>query len=115
MVGQDSSVGVANRYGLDGPGIESNWARFYAPVQTCRGTHAASYTMDIWSFPEVKRPERDMITHLHTAPKLQKERPGSGMTTHPHTAPKLKKERPERDMTTHPHTAPKLKSGRGVA
>jgi hypothetical protein len=26
-VGQDSSVGIATRYGLDGPGIESRWRR----------------------------------------------------------------------------------------
>jgi hypothetical protein len=25
IVGRDSSVGIANRYGLDGPGIESRW------------------------------------------------------------------------------------------
>ena len=32
---RDSSVGIATRYGLDGPGIESRWwARFYAHVQT---------------------------------------------------------------------------------
>ena len=24
-MGQDSAVGIANRYGLDGPGIESRW------------------------------------------------------------------------------------------
>ena len=36
--GRDSSVGIATRYGLDGPGIESRWgARFSAPVQTGPG------------------------------------------------------------------------------
>ena len=25
--GQDSAVGIATRYGLDGPGIESQWGR----------------------------------------------------------------------------------------
>jgi len=31
--GRDSSVGVGTRYGLDGPGIKSQWgARFSAPV-----------------------------------------------------------------------------------
>ena len=35
MSGRDSSVGIATRYGLDGPGIESRWGRdFSAPVQT---------------------------------------------------------------------------------
>jgi len=27
IVGRDSSVGIATRYGLDGPGIESVWGR----------------------------------------------------------------------------------------
>jgi len=27
IVGRDSSVGVASRYGLDGPGIETRWRR----------------------------------------------------------------------------------------
>jgi len=43
---RDSSVGIATRYGLEGPGIESRWgARFSAPAQTGPGAHAASYTM----------------------------------------------------------------------
>ena len=33
-MGRDSSVGIATGYGLDGPGIESQWggARFSRPV-----------------------------------------------------------------------------------
>jgi hypothetical protein len=43
--GRDSSVGIATRYGLDGPGIESRWERdFSAPVQTGPGAHPASCT-----------------------------------------------------------------------
>ena len=35
VVGRDSSVGIATRYGLDRPEIESRWgARSSAPVQT---------------------------------------------------------------------------------
>jgi hypothetical protein len=50
-----SVVDVATGYGLDGPGIESQWrARFSAPVQTGRGGHPASCTMGIGSFPGVK-------------------------------------------------------------
>ena len=61
IVGWDNSVGLASRYGLDGPGIESRWgARFSAPVQTSPGAHPASYTMDTGSFPGVKRPGRDV-------------------------------------------------------
>ena len=57
--GRNSSVGIATRYGLDGPGIESRWgARFSAPVQTGPGAHPASYTMGTGSFLGVKRPGR---------------------------------------------------------
>jgi hypothetical protein len=45
-VGRDISVGIATRYGLDGPGIESRWRRhFSAAVQTGPGAHPASCTM----------------------------------------------------------------------
>ena len=50
--GQDSSVGIATRYGLDGPGIKSrSRARFSAPIQTGPGAHTASYTMGTVIFP----------------------------------------------------------------
>ena len=56
-MGWDSTVGIATRYGLDGPEIESQWgARFSAPVQTGPGAYSASLTMGTGSFPEVKRP-----------------------------------------------------------
>ena len=59
MVGRDSSVGIATRYGLDSPGSESRWgARFSATVQTCPGAYPASCTMGTVSFPGVKRPGR---------------------------------------------------------
>ena len=58
-MGRDSSVDIATRCGLDGPGIESQWeARFSTPVQTGPGAHPASCTMGIWSFPRVERPGR---------------------------------------------------------
>ena len=57
--GRDSSVGIATRYGLDGPGIGSRCeARFFAPVQTGPGVHPASCTMGTGSFPGVKRSGR---------------------------------------------------------
>jgi hypothetical protein len=31
-VGRDSSVCIATRYGLKGPGIESQWGRDYPPL-----------------------------------------------------------------------------------
>jgi hypothetical protein len=53
--GPGRSVGIATGYGLDGPGIESQWgARFSAPVQTGPGAHPASCTMGTGSFPGVE-------------------------------------------------------------
>ena len=58
-LGRNSSVGIATRCGLDGPGIEFRWeARFSAPVQTGPGAYSASCTMGTGSFPGVKRPGR---------------------------------------------------------
>ena len=53
VVGRESSVGIATRYGLGGPGIESlgGGARFSAPFHTGPGAHPASYTTGIGSFP----------------------------------------------------------------
>jgi hypothetical protein len=43
LPGRDSSVSIATRYGLDGPGIESWWgAKLSAPVHTGPGAHPAS-------------------------------------------------------------------------
>jgi len=52
---RDSSVDIANRYGLDGPGIESRWGvSFSAPVQTGPGAHPASCTMGTGSLSRGK-------------------------------------------------------------
>jgi len=73
-VGRDSSVGIATRYGLDGPGIESRWgARFSTPVQTGPGVHPAFYTVGTSSFPEVKQPGRG-IDHPPPSSTEVKER-----------------------------------------
>jgi hypothetical protein len=74
VVGRDSSVGIATRYGLDGPAIESRWGRVFShpsrpalrptqlPIQwvtgLCRG---------------VERPGRGVDYPAHLAPKLRKE------------------------------------------
>ena len=74
VMNRDSAVGIATRYGLDGPGIESRWrVRFSAPVQTGPVAHPASCRMGIESFPGVKRPGMALTTHPHPAPKLKKE------------------------------------------
>jgi hypothetical protein len=52
LVGRDGSVGIATRYGLDGPDIESQWgARFSTPVQAGSEAHPVSCTMGTGSFP----------------------------------------------------------------
>jgi len=54
---RDSSVGIATRYGLDGPGIESRRGpRFSALLQAGPEAHPDSCTMGTGSFPGVKRP-----------------------------------------------------------
>jgi len=40
-----TSVGIPNRYGLHGPGIESRWGEIFRAVQTDREAHTASCTM----------------------------------------------------------------------
>jgi hypothetical protein len=73
-VGRDSSVGIATRYGLDGPGIGSRWGR---------------------DFPHLSRkalgPNQPPIQWI---PDFSRGWSGRGveLTTHPHLAPRLKKE-----------------------
>ena len=73
-MGRDSSVGIANRYGLDGTGIEFRWCRhFSAPVQTGPGAQPDSYAMGNGSFSGVKRPGRSLDHSTHLVPTLKKE------------------------------------------
>ena len=56
--GQDSEIGIATRYRLEGPGIESRWGQdFSTPIQTGPAVHPAFCTMGTRSFPEVKADE----------------------------------------------------------
>ena len=74
MVGHDSSVSIATRCGLEGPGIETRWgARFSKPVQPGPGAHPATYTMGTGSFPGVKRLGRSVDHPLHLAPRSKEE------------------------------------------
>ena len=57
MGGQDSVVGIATGYGLDGSQTESRWER---PVQIGPGVHLASSTMDTELFLAVKRRGSDV-------------------------------------------------------
>ena len=53
---RDSSIGIATRYGLDGPGIESRLGGrdFPHPSTPTLGAYPASYTMGTESFPRGK-------------------------------------------------------------
>jgi hypothetical protein len=73
-MGRGSSVGIATRYGLDGPGIESRWgARFFAPVQTGLGAHPAFKTWGAGYFLGIKRPGRS-VDHAPPSSAEVKER-----------------------------------------
>ena len=73
-VGQDSVFGIAARYWMDGPGIESRWGgRFSAPVQIDPVAHAASYTMVTESLTCGKRPRSYLDYPPHLAPRLKKD------------------------------------------
>jgi hypothetical protein len=72
MVGRDSVVGRAVRYGVDGLRIESRWGGaerdFSAPVRTDSRAHP----MGTGSFPRLRRPGRD--EHLPPSGAEVKER-----------------------------------------
>ena len=74
-MGRDGLVGIANRNGLDSPGIDRIpvGARFSARVQTGPGAHPATYTMGIGPFPGMKRPRRG-VDHPPSSSADVKER-----------------------------------------
>jgi len=55
LLSPGSSVSIATHYRLDGLGMESQWERFSAPVQTGPGVHPASCTIGTRSFLVVKQ------------------------------------------------------------
>jgi hypothetical protein len=62
VVSRDSSVGIATRYGLYGPWIESRWGGegrdFPHPSRPAPGANPATYTLGTGSFPGLKRTGR---------------------------------------------------------
>ena len=71
---RDSSVGIATRYRLDGPGIESRWGRVSPHMsRPALGSHPASYTMGTRSLAGAKRPGRGADHPPHLAPRFKKE------------------------------------------
>jgi len=70
VVGRDSSVGIATRYGLDGPGIESQWGReFPHPSRPAVGPTKPPTQ---W-VPGVRRPGRGVDHPPYLVPRLKKE------------------------------------------
>jgi len=47
-------AGIATRYGLEGPGIDSVGATFPAPIQKGPGAHPVAFSMGTGPFPWVK-------------------------------------------------------------
>jgi len=73
-MGRDSSVGIATRYGLDGPGIESRWGRDF--------THLSRPALV---------PTQPLIQYVPGLFRGQSAR-SVALTTDPHLAPIIKKE-----------------------
>jgi hypothetical protein len=73
-MGRDSLVGVATRYGLDGPGIESRWGRVFPnPFRPALWPTQPPIEW-VWGlFPGVKWPVRCVDHPPHLAPRLRNE------------------------------------------
>ena len=81
VVGRDSSVGIATRYGLGQSGDRiAVGARFSAPAHTGAEVHPACYTMGTGSFSEVKRPGRCVD---HPPPSSVEVKETEGYTSNP--------------------------------
>ena len=72
---RNSSVGIATRYRLDGPEIESRWGGEIFPTRPHRAWGPPSFQYNGYrvSFPGVKRPGRGVDLPPHLAPRLKKE------------------------------------------
>ena len=72
--GPGSSVVITTDYGLDGPGIESQWGEIFHPVQTSPEAHPVSCTTGTGSFPEVKYGRAVLLTTRPLLPQSWKSR-----------------------------------------
>jgi len=72
--GRDSSVGIATRYRLDGPGIKSRWGGIFR-IRPDRPWGPPSLLQNGYrlSFPGVKWPGRGLGHPPRLAPRLKKE------------------------------------------
>jgi hypothetical protein len=73
-VGRNSSVGVASRYSLDGPGMECRWGRdLRTRPDRPRVSLSVLYNGNAASFRAETRQDVVLTTHRHLAPKSKKE------------------------------------------
>ena len=73
-MGRDSSEGIATRYGLEGPGIESWWRGEIFRTRPGRLWSLPSLLHNGYgSFPGIKRTGRGVYHPPHLAPRLKKE------------------------------------------
>ena len=74
-VSRDSSVGIATRYGLDGPGIKSRWRRdfLHLPRPALGPTQPPIQWVPGLFFGGKERPGCDFDHQLHLPAKLKKE------------------------------------------
>jgi hypothetical protein len=71
-VDQDSAVGIATRYGMNGPGIEHRWVTIFStPVQICPGSPSLLYSGYRFSFPGAKRWCRDVNHPSYSSVKVK--------------------------------------------
>jgi hypothetical protein len=73
--GTGIAVGIATRYGLDGPGIESRLGEIFRTRPDRRwGPPSLLYSEYRVSFPGVKRPGLGVYHSPHRVPRLKKSR-----------------------------------------
>jgi hypothetical protein len=73
--GRGSSVGMATRYGLEGPGIECRWRRAFPHLSDRPWGPTSSCTMGTGSFPGGKGGRGvTLTTHPHLVPRSRKSR-----------------------------------------
>jgi hypothetical protein len=71
IVGRDSSVGIATRYRLDGPAIDSRWGRHFPhPSRQVKSPTQFYYKRDNGSFPGIKQRWRGVSDPPPFAPRL---------------------------------------------
>jgi len=74
-VGRDTSVGIATRYGLDGPEIESRWRRDFPHLsRTALGPNQPRVQWVLGLSRVWNRRSVELTTHPHLAPRLKKEK-----------------------------------------